>query len=102
MEEKKIDWRAINMLASKMCFLLFLLIIINKMKRIKPSKKASYNCEGCLGNPYGSVGKINPHVPSVGLPYNSPLIKFPILTKPKPIGIAKQIESDSLRNEIEF
>ena len=55
-----------------------------------PSKKASYNIEGCLGKS-STMGNIMPQVDVVGMPYNSELIKFPILPKKRPIGTNKTI-----------
>ena len=63
--------------------------IINK---INPSKNASYNWLGCLGNS-PPLGNIIPNVWSVILPYNSPLMKFAILPKKIPIGDTRQIMS---------
>ena len=67
------------------------------MNNRMPSPKLSYNCDGCLNRPNGSVGKINPQSPFVSFPYNSPLRKLPILTRPRPIGIARAAPSISLK-----
>ena len=66
-----------------------------------PSKKASYNIDGCLGTESTS-GKITPQLELVAEPYNSELIKFQILPKNKPIGINGTRKSDNLKNFILF
>ena len=57
-------------------------MIINKTT---PSKKASYNCDGCLMLS-SMLGKIIPQKTSVVLPTSSPLIKLANLPKNMPIG----------------
>ena len=53
---------------------------------MRPSNIASYSIEGCLG--ISSIsGKIIHQLALVGEPYNSELIKLPILPKNNPIGI---------------
>ena len=78
---------------------LFFLITYNIIKSIIPSKAASYNIDGCLGN-MSTVGKITPHSEYVGSPYNSELIKLPILPKNNPMGIKITKKSDNLKNLI--
>ena len=51
----------------------------------KPSAKASYNCDGCLGK-YPPLGNLTAHGTVVTLPQSSSLIKFAILPKKRPIG----------------
>ena len=58
--------------------------------KIKPSKKASYNWEGCLGI-RSTLGKITLHETSVILPISSPFIKFAIRPKNIPIGDTQAI-----------
>ena len=60
--------------------------------KIKPSKKASYNCEGCLGI-RSTLGKITLHETFVILPISSPFIKLANLPKNKPGGEATAIKS---------
>ena len=59
----------------------------------KPSKKASYNIEGCLGI-ISTLGNITPQLDYVGAPNNSELIKLPILPKNNPIGATTDTKSD--------
>src|SRR5690349_10922682 len=56
--------------------------IHNTKNNTTPSRKNSYNCEGCRGNG-PPVGKIIAHGTSVTRPHNSPLIKLPIRPAPK-------------------
>ena len=51
----------------------------------KPSKAASYNWDGCLGNK-SIEGNITLQGTELTLPTSSPLIKFAILPKKIPIG----------------
>ena len=64
------------------------------MNIIMPSKKASYNCEGCLGK-LSIVGYIIANGNSVTLPINSTLIKLAILPKNNPIGATVETKSES-------
>ena len=65
----------------------------NKIRnKIMPSNNASYNIEGCLGI-LSKIGKITPQDELVGIPYNSELMKFPILPKNNPIGTYKTVKS---------
>ena len=65
----------------------------NKIRnKIMPSSNASYNIEGCLGI-LSKRGKITPQDELVGIPYNSELMKFPILPKNRPIGTYKTVKS---------
>ena len=52
-----------------------------------PSKNASKSCDGYLRLGPGAAGKYIPMGEVVILPYNSPLIKFPIRPKVYPRGI---------------
>ena len=61
-----------------------------------PSKKASYSIDGCLGM-LSNLGKITPQEEFVGVPYNSALMKFPILPKNNPIGTYKTMKSVNCR-----
>ena len=63
-----------------------------KTNKIIPSKKASYNCEGCLGC-ISIFGKITLQGTDVILPINSPLMKLAILPKKIPIGETQAIIS---------
>ena len=60
---------------------------------IKPSKKASYNWDGCLGI-ISIDGKITAQGTIVTLPTSSELIKFAILPKKIPIGATQAIISN--------
>ena len=60
--------------------------------KIKPSKKASYNCEGCLGI-RSTLGNITLHETFVIFPTSSPFIKFAIRPKNIPIGDTQAIIS---------
>ena len=68
------------------------IIIKNKTK---PSKKASYNWLGCLGN-LPPLGNIIPKWWLVTLPKSSPFIKFAILPKKRPIGETIEIKSEKI------
>ena len=52
-----------------------------------PSKNASKSCEGYLRFEPGAAGKYMPIGEVVTLPYNSPLIKFPMRLNVYPSGI---------------
>ena len=73
-------------------------MIINKTK---PSKKASYNCDGCLAV-LSMLGKITPQKTFVVLPTNSPLIKLAIRPKNIPIGATQTIISNKKKVGIFF
>ena len=73
-------------------------IIINKTK---PSKKASYNCDGCLVA-LSMLGKTIPQKTSVVLPTSSPLIKLAIRPKNIPIGATQTITSNKKKVGIFF
>ena len=73
-------------------------MIINK---ITPSKKASYNCDGCL-KLLSILGKTTPQKTFVVLPTSSPLIKFAIRPKKIPIGATKAIISSRKKVGIFF
>ncbi len=66
------------------------------MNKAIPSRKASYNIDGCLGM-LSKRGNITPQDELVGIPYNSELMKFPILPKNRPIGTYKTIKSVSCK-----
>ena len=65
------------------------------MNKIIPSKKLSYNCDGCLGI-LSIFGKMTPQKPFVAFPISSPLIKFAILPKKIPIGADTDIKSKKI------
>ena len=52
---------------------------------IKPSRNASYNCDGCLFN-ISTVGNITLHLTFETFPISSAFIKLAILPKKIPIG----------------
>ena len=71
--------------------------IINKTK---PSKKDSYSWLGCLG--ISSSLNFTPHNPFVGLPESSPLIKFAILPRNRPIGTLQETILANVKKPIFF
>ena len=66
-----------------------------------PSKKASYNCDGCLIL-LSMLGKITPQKTSVVLPTSSPLIKLATRPKNIPIGATKETISNKKNVAIFF
>ena len=66
---------------------------------IRPSSKASYNCEGCLGN-ISILPNTTLHGTLLSLPISSPLIKFAIRPKKIPIGETHAITSKKRRDEV--
>ena len=64
-----------------------------------PSRKASYNCEGCLCN-ISTVGNITLHLTFETFPINSALIKFATLPKKIPIGETQAIISNTKKHFI--
>ena len=66
------------------------------MNKTIPSKKLSYNCDGCLGI-ISILGKITLQGTLLILPTNSPLIKFAIRPKKIPIGDTQAIISNKNR-----
>ena len=71
----------------------------NIMNKIIPSKKLSYNCDGCLGI-LSIFGKMTPQKPFVAFPISSPLIKFAIRPKKIPIGETQAITSNKKKVEM--
>ena len=67
----------------------------NIKNNIRPSKAASYNCEGCLGI-LSILTNITDHITSVCLPYSSELMKFEILPKKIPMGAEAEIKSKNI------
>ena len=66
------------------------------MNKTMPSKKLSYNCEGCLKR-LSTLLKLTEKIKSVSLPQSSKIIKFSIQNKKIPIGATRDTKSVYLK-----